>query len=40
MVTAPHTPAPFSPRLEDAYVPGPDQVAAAVREVVGAAAPA
>jgi acetoin:2,6-dichlorophenolindophenol oxidoreductase subunit beta len=40
MVTAPHTPAPFAPRLEDAYVPGPDQVAAAVREVVGAAAPA
>src|ERR671935_289534 len=40
MVTAPHAPAPFAPRLEDAYVPGPERVAAAVREVVGAAAPA
>jgi pyruvate dehydrogenase E1 component beta subunit len=40
MVTAPHAPTPFAPRLEDAYVPGPERVAAAVREVVGAAAPA
>jgi pyruvate dehydrogenase E1 component beta subunit len=40
MVTAPHAPAPFAPRLEDVYVPGPDSAAAAVREVVGAAAPA
>jgi pyruvate dehydrogenase E1 component beta subunit len=40
MVTAPHAPTPFAPRLEDAYVPGPQRVAAAVREVVGAAAPA
>ncbi|MDB5066745.1 MAG: 2-oxoisovalerate dehydrogenase beta subunit [Chloroflexi bacterium] len=31
MVTAPHTPVPFSPPLEDFYVPGPDQIAAAVR---------
>src|ERR671931_565878 len=34
MVTAPHAPAPFAPRLEDAYVPGPERVAAAVREVI------
>jgi pyruvate/2-oxoglutarate/acetoin dehydrogenase E1 component len=40
MVTAPHAPTPFAPRLEDAYVPGPERVAAAVREIVGAAAPA
>lgn len=36
MVTAPHTPVPFSPVLEDLYVPGPEQIAAAVREAVGA----
>jgi acetoin:2,6-dichlorophenolindophenol oxidoreductase subunit beta len=29
-VTAPHTPVPFSPVLEDAYVPTPARVAAAV----------
>jgi acetoin:2,6-dichlorophenolindophenol oxidoreductase subunit beta len=40
MVTAPHAPTPFAPRLEDAYVPGPERVAAAVREAVGAPAPA
>jgi len=28
-VTAPHTPVPFSPVLEDAYVPSPEQVVAA-----------
>jgi pyruvate dehydrogenase E1 component beta subunit len=33
-VTAPHTPVPFSPILEDAYVPGPDHVLRAVREVL------
>jgi pyruvate dehydrogenase E1 component beta subunit len=38
MVTAPHTPVPFSPVLEDLYVPTPDRVAAAVRETVGAGA--
>jgi acetoin:2,6-dichlorophenolindophenol oxidoreductase subunit beta len=38
MVTAPHTPPPFSPTLEDLYVPDPEQVAAAVREVAGAGA--
>jgi acetoin:2,6-dichlorophenolindophenol oxidoreductase subunit beta len=37
MVTPPHTPVPFSPTLEDAYVPSPERVAAAVREVAGAA---
>jgi acetoin:2,6-dichlorophenolindophenol oxidoreductase subunit beta len=38
MVTAPHTPPPFSPSLEDLYVPDPDRVAEAVREVAGAGA--
>src|SRR3954454_22908266 len=36
MVTPPHSPVPFSPVLEDAYVPSPDQIAAAVREVAAA----
>jgi pyruvate/2-oxoglutarate/acetoin dehydrogenase E1 component len=40
MLTPPHSPVPFSPVLEDAYVPTPDQIAAAVREVAGAPAPA
>jgi acetoin:2,6-dichlorophenolindophenol oxidoreductase subunit beta len=31
MVTPPHTPVPFSPPLEDFYVPNPDRIAAAVR---------
>ena len=35
MVTAPHTPPPFSPVLEDAYVPSAEKIAAAVRGVVG-----
>ena len=34
-VTAPHTPVPFSPVLEDAYIPSPAKIAAAVREVTG-----
>lgn len=38
MVTAPHTPPPFSPTLEDLYVPDPERVAEAVREVAGAGA--
>jgi pyruvate dehydrogenase E1 component beta subunit len=38
MVTAPHTPVPFSPVLEDAYIPGPDDIVAAVRRTVGAKA--
>ena len=33
-VTAPHTPVPFSPVLEDAYIPCPDKIAAAVKAVV------
>ncbi len=35
MVTAPHTPPPFSPTLEDLYVPDPKRIAAAVRETTG-----
>ena len=38
MVTAPHTPVPFSPTLEDLYVPSPDRIATAVRETVEAGA--
>jgi pyruvate dehydrogenase E1 component beta subunit len=40
MVTAPHTPVPFSPVLEDAYVPTTESIAAAVRDVAGAPAAA
>ncbi|MSP83966.1 MAG: alpha-ketoacid dehydrogenase subunit beta [Alphaproteobacteria bacterium] len=32
MVTAPHTPVPFSPSLEDLFVPSPEKIATAVRE--------
>lgn len=35
MVTAPHVPPPFSPSLEDLYVPDPEKVADAVRKTVG-----
>jgi pyruvate/2-oxoglutarate/acetoin dehydrogenase E1 component len=35
MVTAPHTPPPFSPILEDEYVPSAERIANAVREAVG-----
>jgi pyruvate dehydrogenase E1 component beta subunit len=38
MVTPPHTPVPFSPVLEDAYVPTPATIADAVRATAGAAA--
>jgi pyruvate/2-oxoglutarate/acetoin dehydrogenase E1 component len=31
MVTAPHTPVPFSPVLEDVYIPGPARIVDAVR---------
>jgi len=34
-VTAPHTPVPFSPVLEDAYIPSAAKIAAAVKAVVG-----
>jgi pyruvate dehydrogenase E1 component beta subunit len=37
MVTAPHCPVPFSPTLEDLYVPGPAKIEAAVRAVMGKA---
>jgi acetoin:2,6-dichlorophenolindophenol oxidoreductase subunit beta len=33
-VTAPHTPVPFSPPLEQFYIPSPDRIADAVREIV------
>jgi pyruvate/2-oxoglutarate/acetoin dehydrogenase E1 component len=39
MVTAPHTPVPFSPVLEDAYVPTAKSIVDAVRDVAGAPAP-
>ena len=35
MVTPPHTPVPFAPELEDLYIPTPDKIEAAVREVLG-----
>ena len=35
-VTAPHTPVPFSPPLEDEYIPTAERVIAAVREIVEA----
>ena len=34
MVTAPHTPVPFSDALEDLYIPDPQKVAAAVKTVL------
>ncbi|MEX2523450.1 MAG: alpha-ketoacid dehydrogenase subunit beta [Gammaproteobacteria bacterium] len=34
LVTAPHTPVPFAKELERAYVPGPDRIEAAIREVI------
>jgi acetoin:2,6-dichlorophenolindophenol oxidoreductase subunit beta len=40
MVTPPHTPVPFSPVLEDAYVPTAAAIAGAVRETTGAPSPA
>ena len=40
MVTPPHTPVPFSPVLEDAYVPTVEGIAAAIRETTGAPSPA
>jgi pyruvate dehydrogenase E1 component beta subunit len=40
MVTPPHTPVPFSPVLEDSYVPSPATIAAAIRETTGAPSPA
>src|ERR687886_974745 len=40
MVTPPHSPVPFSPVLEDAYVPSPATIAEAVRATAAAAAAA
>lgn len=34
MVTAPHTPVPFSPVLEDLYIPSAAQIVAAVRRTM------
>ena len=33
MITAPHTPVPFSPPLEDYYVPKADAIVEAVRAI-------
>ncbi len=35
MVTSPHCPVPFSPALEDLYIPSTAKIEAAVREVLG-----
>jgi pyruvate dehydrogenase E1 component beta subunit len=35
-VTPPHTPVPFSPALENAYIPSEDRVVTAIREVMAA----
>jgi pyruvate dehydrogenase E1 component beta subunit len=35
MVTAPHSPVPFSDALEDLYIPSAEQIAAAARDVAG-----
>ncbi|MCI2253021.1 alpha-ketoacid dehydrogenase subunit beta [Domibacillus sp. PGB-M46] len=35
MVTAPHTPVPFAPSLEDIYLPTPDKIIKAVQEMTG-----
>jgi pyruvate dehydrogenase E1 component beta subunit len=35
MVTAPHTPVPFSTALEDIYIPGAQRVVNAVKTVTG-----
>jgi pyruvate dehydrogenase E1 component beta subunit len=37
MVTAPHTPTPFSPSLEDLYVPSADAIVAAVGQTIARA---
>jgi pyruvate dehydrogenase E1 component beta subunit len=34
MVTAPHTPVPFSPPLEQAYIPSPEAIIAAVASIL------
>ena len=37
MITAPHTPPPFSPELEDLFIPSPEKIEAAVRGAVARA---
>ncbi len=39
-LTTPDTPIPYSPPLEDAYLPGPDAIARSVRERLGVGEPA
>ena len=34
MVTSPHTPVPFSPTLEDLYLPSAEKIASAVRKTM------
>ncbi|MGH6886267.1 MAG: transketolase C-terminal domain-containing protein, partial [Geminicoccales bacterium] len=34
LVTAPHSPVPFSPELEDLYIPSPAKIEAAVRKAM------
>jgi len=34
-VTCPHTPVPFAPNLEDAYLPNPDRIVEAVKAIAG-----
>ena len=34
IVSPPHTPVPFAPELEDAFIPSPEKIMAAVREVM------
>jgi pyruvate/2-oxoglutarate/acetoin dehydrogenase E1 component len=38
-LTTPDTPIPYSPPLEDAYLPGPDAIARSVRERLGVGEP-
>jgi pyruvate dehydrogenase E1 component beta subunit len=35
MITAPHTPVPFSPGLEDRYIPSVDGIVSTVRSLIG-----
>jgi pyruvate dehydrogenase E1 component beta subunit len=35
MITAPHTPVPISPPLEDLYLPTPEKVINVVSELLG-----
>jgi pyruvate/2-oxoglutarate/acetoin dehydrogenase E1 component len=35
MITAPHTPVPFSPALEDLYLPSPEKVLKVAAEIIG-----